>query len=73
MDLDQSRILFIEDDLSLGKTIVDLLKINKFGVKWCKNGLEALIYLENSTPDIIICDLMMPKCLAKNFFLKLEK
>jgi DNA-binding response OmpR family regulator len=73
MYLDQSRILFIEDDLSLGKTIVDLLKINKYGVKWCKNGVEALLYLENSIPDIIICDLMMPIMSGEEFFFKVRK
>ncbi|WP_333695276.1 response regulator transcription factor [Flavobacterium sp.] len=67
------KILLIEDDLSLGQTVSDLLKANDYKVKWCQNGLEALHFLERSTPDIIICDLMMPIMSGEELFLKIRK
>ncbi|WP_291119400.1 response regulator transcription factor [Flavobacterium sp. UBA6135] len=73
MDLLNVKILLIEDDLSLGQTISDLLKLNNYNVKWCQNGLEAFHFLERTIPDLIICDLMMPVMSGEELFLKIRK
>lgn len=67
------KILLVEDDLSLGQTILDLLEINLFKVKWCKTGYEALHFLERSTPDAIVCDLMMPSMNGEELFFETRK
>ena len=66
------QLLLVEDDLALGQTISELLLMNSYNVKWCHNGLEAFRYLENNTPDIIVCDLMMPVMSGDELFLKIR-
>ncbi len=73
MNNKKSNILLIEDDLSLGQTISELLTLHDFNVKWCKNGLEGFNYLQTKIPDIIVCDLMMPIMSGEELFLKIRK
>ncbi len=68
-----SKILLIEDDISLGQTVSELLEVNDYEVKWCQNGLEAYHYLETKMPDIIVCDLMMPIMSGEELFFKIRK
>lgn len=72
MKASKLQILLVEDDISLGQTISELLQVNNYEVKWCKNGLEAFRYLENNTSDIIVCDLMMPVMSGDELFLKIR-
>ncbi|EIA09093.1 response regulator [Flavobacterium frigoris] len=67
------KIVLIEDDLNLGASVVELLFLNNFEVSWLKNGVEALDYLQNNIPDIIISDLMMPLMNGEELFLKIRK
>jgi DNA-binding response OmpR family regulator len=67
------KIALIEDDLNLGASIVEILILNDFEVKWLKNGIEALDYLSNNIPDIIISDLAMPLMSGDELFLKIRK
>lgn len=72
MKITNPQLLLVEDDISLGQTISELLQVNGYDVKWCKNGLEAFQLLENNLPDIIICDLMMPIMTGEELFLKIR-
>lgn len=55
------RILVVEDDNSIRELLVELLESEGFEVASAVNGLEALKVLENqSSPDLILIDLMMP-------------
>lgn len=72
MNKNKSDLLLIEDDIFLGQTLSELLVVYHFNVKWCKNGSEAFQYLENNTPDIIVCDLMMPVMSGEELFLKIR-
>ena len=69
----QFKIVLIEDDLSLGASILELLVLSNFEVNWFKNGVEALDYLNNNMPDIIISDLMMPLMNGEELFLNIRK
>jgi DNA-binding response OmpR family regulator len=73
MKTKSQKILLIEDDISLGQTIAELLEFNGYEVKWCHNGLEGYHYLEQKMPDIIVCDLMMPIMTGEELFLKIRK
>jgi DNA-binding response OmpR family regulator len=68
-----AKIVLIEDDVNLGASIVELLVLGNFEVKWFKNGLEAFDYLRSNVPDIIISDLMMPLMNGGELFLKIRK
>ena len=37
------KILYIEDDLMIGKSTFRLLKHEKFNVDWAKTGLESCL------------------------------
>lgn len=65
-------ILLVEDDLSLGQTLSELLVVNGYEVHWSKNGVEALQYLDSQLPEIIVCDLMMPVMSGEELFLKIR-
>jgi len=53
-------ILVIEDNQALGETIVSYLSEKKFTATHFLNGEDALLYLEINSPDLIICDIMLP-------------
>lgn len=56
------RLLFAEDEKSLSKAIVTILKKNNYEVDPVYDGEEALDYLTSGTPyDAAVLDIMMPK------------
>lgn len=72
-DTKKLNVILIEDDLSLGDSIVELLTLNNFIVCWLKDGHEAINYLKDNSADIIISDLMMPLMNGEEFYLRLQK
>lgn len=73
MKFKKSQILLIEDDLSLGSAISEVLQLSAFKVHWFTDGLRALDYLKNYIPDIIISDLMMPVMDGEELFANVRK
>ncbi len=57
----QEKILVIEDKDGLRDTIVQLLKIHKYEVSSAKNGLAGFNAILLQKPDVVICDVQMPK------------
>jgi DNA-binding response OmpR family regulator len=55
------NILLAEDDLNLGILLIDYLEANNFEVRLCKDGEQALHAFRNSSFDLCILDVMMPK------------
>ena len=54
-------ILLIDDDPKLLSGIKFFLNRNGYSVQTAQNGQEALLALTKSTPDLILCDVMMPE------------
>jgi two-component system sensor histidine kinase/response regulator len=54
------KILLVDDELTIRDIITELLILKNYDVKTAPNGHEALYVLENWTPDLIICDIVMP-------------
>ncbi|MES2576258.1 MAG: response regulator [Bacteroidota bacterium] len=58
--MSKNKILLVDDDLNIRETITELLLFQNYDVKNAANGQEALDILEYWSPDLIICDIMMP-------------
>ncbi|RTZ02859.1 hybrid sensor histidine kinase/response regulator [Flavobacterium sp. RSP49] len=56
----KNNILLVDDDPNIRETIAELLRYENYEVKVASNGQNALDLLEYWTPDLIICDIMMP-------------
>ncbi|MBD2436180.1 response regulator [Nostoc sp. FACHB-110] len=56
-----TKILVIEDDISVRLNLVDLLYAENFNVITADNGYIGLQLAQTEIPDLIICDIMMPE------------
>ena len=60
-DSSTKKLLIIDDDPNLILLVKDFLEFNGFEVLTASHGREAMSILEKETPDLIICDVMMPE------------
>ncbi|MBD3882479.1 response regulator transcription factor [Phormidium tenue FACHB-886] len=58
---EHKRLLLIDDDPNLILLVKDYLEFRGYEVITAENGQEALEVLDKETPDMIICDVMMPQ------------
>jgi len=54
-------IMVVEDDLHLQKMMTAFLRMNGYNVLTAGDGEEALEVMESAMPDLVICDIMMPR------------
>ena len=54
------HILLVEDDVHLRHSVKQLLEDAAHRVSTATNGMEALLRLRPTKPDLVILDLMMP-------------
>jgi DNA-binding response OmpR family regulator len=55
------KVLLIEDDTTLRENTAELLELENFKVLTATNGLEGLDKAKKELPNVIVCDIMMPK------------
>jgi DNA-binding response OmpR family regulator len=55
-----AKILIIDDELRLRETICELLSYAGYDVLDAQDGIEGLEKVQQFTPDLILCDIMMP-------------
>lgn len=55
------KILVIEDELEIRSNLLELLKLEGYDVVGADNGMTGLLGAIEDLPDLIICDVMMPK------------
>jgi two-component system, sensor histidine kinase and response regulator len=58
---DKNTILIVDDDLQNLQVLGNILRDNKFNVAAAISGFDALEYVAESIPDLIILDVMMPE------------
>lgn len=56
-----SRILVIEDEITIRDGILDILTFEDFDVLGAENGIVGVQLAKEHKPDMIICDLIMPE------------
>lgn len=61
MTPESARILIVDDTIKNIQVLGSLLKEQGYHLSVAQNGLEAIEILEDSTPDLILMDIMMPK------------
>ena len=53
-------ILVVDDDEALLKTLVKLLQSAQYRTLQASNGIDALRVVEESKPDLVLLDVMLP-------------
>lgn len=55
------KVLLIEDDHILRDNTAEILELEKYKVLKASDGIEGVAIAKKELPDIIVCDIMMPK------------
>ena len=55
------KILVIEDEVEIRSNLLELLSIEDYDVVAADNGVTGLLGAIEHSPDLIICDVMMPE------------
>jgi DNA-binding response OmpR family regulator len=53
-------ILVVEDDETIARGLVAALEHERYAVVHASTGEKALDYLREDTPDLVLCDIMLP-------------
>ena len=56
-----AKILIVDDDKSIRKTLRDILEFEKYEVDEAADGLECIVKVKQNSFDVIIMDVKMPK------------
>lgn len=59
--MSQHKILIIDDERSIRRTLRDILEYEKYEVDDAEDGIQALEKLKEGSFDLILCDIKMPK------------
>ena len=70
---DTKKLLLIDDDPNLILLVRDYLEFRGYEVLTAENGRSALEILEKETPDMMICDVMMPEMDGYTFVEQVRK
>ena len=54
------KILIIEDNEDVRENTADILKLSGYEVSTAENGEIGLEMIRSATPDMVVCDIMMP-------------
>lgn len=58
--MNKKRILIVDDDIHIGNMLEELLRKQEYDVLRAYSGTEAILVLKNSSPDLVLLDLMLP-------------
>jgi len=66
------RILVVDDDPMIREIVVAVLSADGHDVETARDGLDALAQIEESVPDLIVCDVNMPSLDGLGFVVQLR-
>ena len=55
------RILIVDDEPTTRKLVSETLLREGYAVDVCQDGIDALVFLKENKPDLILLDVMMPE------------
>ena len=67
------RVLYLEDEMALGKITSDMLIKNGFNVQWLQDGRKGLDVFNSGSFDICVVDIMMPGLDGYSFVKSIRK
>ena len=56
-----TKILVIDDERSIRNSMKDILQYEGYEVVLAENGMEGLVSVKSEKPDVVFCDIKMPK------------
>ena len=68
-----SHILIIDDDIHINEMLEEVLIQEGYQVSHAYSGTEALLFLANEKPDLILLDLMLPGLTGDEVLSQIEK
>lgn len=68
-----SYILIIDDDIHINEMLEEVLIQEGYQVSHAYSGTEALLFLANEKPDLILLDLMLPGLTGEEVLSQIEK
>lgn len=68
-----SHILIIDDDIHINEMLEEVLIQEEYQVSHAYSGTEALLFLANEKPDLILLDLMLPGLTGEEVLPQIEK
>ncbi|MDA9773987.1 sigma-54 dependent transcriptional regulator [Saprospiraceae bacterium] len=57
----KAKILVVDDDKSIRRTLIDILQFERYEVAEAGDGVEAIVKIKRDTYDVIVMDIKMPK------------
>ena len=64
------KVLIIDDEIKLREALVELFSFIGYQIVEAHDGLDGLDKVKEHLPDLIICDIMMPKLDGYGFLKK---
>ncbi len=55
------KVLIIDDDFRVRRTVIDMLEMDGFEVLEAETGREGISLAVESQPDLVLCDVLMPE------------
>jgi len=56
-----ARILVVDDQQAIRKTLRDILEFEKYTVDEAVDGLDCMVKLKKAAYDVVVMDIKMPK------------